>query len=125
MIRFALPKCPHPKANISLVCTRWAVSAFTIYVLAQSRHNCLRIFLSFAISSGLILPRQNNSITDPSIRALATQVWCNHAELGNILIDIGQYADLTSSNTIPAMPEIENIVARTTNAINSVLDTEF
>jgi hypothetical protein len=67
--------------------------------------------------------RQNNSITDQTIQALATQVRHDHPELVSVLVEVGQYASLAPASTMQEIPRIEDVIARTNKAFGPVLYT--
>ncbi|KAI9769849.1 MAG: hypothetical protein M1840_003843 [Geoglossum simile] len=66
---------------------------------------------------------QNNSITDSTIQAIATQIQDNHPELVRILAEVGQYTGLAYSSTTHSMPRLEDVVARANKALGPVLCT--
>jgi hypothetical protein len=69
------------------------------------------------------LERQNNSITDSTVQAIAIQIQDNHPELVRILAEAGQYAGLAHSSKTHSMPQLEDVVARANKALGPVLCT--
>jgi hypothetical protein len=65
----------------------------------------------------------NNSITDPTIQALAGQVWHDHSELVRVLAEVDQYTGFTPVHISGGIPQIEDIVARTNHVFGPVLHT--
>ena len=54
--------------------------------------------------------RQNNSITDSTLRALAARIEQNRPELMGALMEVGEYAGLSASSTAQIIPRLEDVV---------------
>ena len=67
--------------------------------------------------------RQNNSITELTIKKLARSVKHNHPELVRVLMEVGTYAGLISSRIAPTMPRVEDVVVKTHQLLISVGQT--
>lgn len=65
--------------------------------------------------------RQNNSITDLTVRNIAHHIHSHHPQLTEALVDIGQCAGLVPSNTVP-VALIKDAVLRTTRELSAILD---
>lgn len=65
--------------------------------------------------------RQNNSITESGIRALAARIKQNHPELTRTLMGLGKYTGLTSAHTVRNIPQLEDVVAKTYHVLGSAL----
>ena len=67
------------------------------------------------------LKRQNNSITDSTVKNIAHHIQSHHPELTEALVNVGQCAGLVSSNTVP-VASIKDLVLRTTQELSTILD---
>jgi len=67
------------------------------------------------------LHRQNNSITESTLRAQVAQVQHNQPELVRILDEAGQHAGFGPSSTMIGSPRMEDVVARTNEALGPAL----
>jgi len=56
--------------------------------------------------------RQNNSITDLTVQAIAVQIHQKHPELVRVLVEVGKYAGFARSTTAHSIPCLEDVVAK-------------
>lgn len=82
-------------------------------------HNYVLLYLSLVETHEF--QRQNNSITESSIRALAARIKQNHPELTRTLMGLGKYTGLTSAHTVRNIPQLEDVVAKTYHVLGSAL----
>jgi len=106
---------------------RWAVlagrSPIMVFVFPQIAETIVYV----PPSSPLLVEthhfeRQNNSITDLTVQDIAVQIQHNHPELVRVLVEVGKYTGLACSNTAHIIPCLEDVVAKTYEALGSVLN---
>ena len=106
---------------------RWAVlagsSPISVFVFPRIAETIVYVPPLLIIIETDNLERQNNSITDSTVQAIAIQIQDNNPELVRILAELGWYAGLIHSNSTHTMPDLEDVVARTNKALGLVLDT--
>ena len=64
--------------------------------------------------------RQNNSITDSTVKNVSHHIQSHHPGLTEALVSIGQCAGLVPSHAVPV--SMEDVVLRTTHELSIILD---
>jgi hypothetical protein len=92
-----------------------------VFIFSQVADTIVYVLLSPLLVETHDSQRQNNSITESSIRALAARIEQNHPELTRTLMGLGEYAGLTSAHTVRNIPQLEDVVAETYHLLGPAL----
>jgi hypothetical protein len=69
------------------------------------------------------LEKQNNSIKDSTLRALAARIKQNRPELIRSLTEVGEYIDLTCLHKVRLISQLKDIVTKTHQVLGLTLQT--
>jgi hypothetical protein len=105
---------------------RWRVLAsrapISVFIFPQIADTIVYVFLHAPLVETHGFERQNNSITDSSLRALVAQIEQNRPELIGALLEAGEYAGLAALSIAQIMPRLEDI-ANMYQVLGSVFQT--
>jgi hypothetical protein len=106
---------------------RWRVlgqrAPISVFIFPQIADTIVYVFLHPPLVETHGFERQNNSITDSALRALAARIERNRPELIGALMEVGEYAGLTASSTAQTMPRLEDVIASMDQVLGSVFQT--
>lgn len=92
-----------------------------VFILSEVADTIMYVLLYPLLVETHDSQRQNNSITESIIRALAARIEQNHTELIRSLMSLGKYAGLTSTHAVGNVPPVEDIVAETHRVLSTTL----
>lgn len=100
---------------------RWSIlarlSSISIFVFSRAADTIVYVLPHsfYLFGKSYYLDRQNNSILNSTVQALAAQVRHDHPKLFSVLDDVGLYSGLAPLSTKRGMPRIEDVISRTNN----------
>lgn len=95
----------------------------SVFIFLQIADTIVYVFLHPPLVETYRFERQNNSITDSTLRALAARIEQNRPELIGALMEVGEHASSAASGTARTMSRLEDVVPNMSQVLGSVFQT--